>query len=118
MILSTGSKVAIRKYAKIITNKIVSYPEKMLSKAIIETIEGFSPIVGREIAYRTVFGDKHVGLLLDIEKERLENSISRREKLLSNEGYINKAPQQIVENEKNSLLNDKKELEIIIDKLK
>ena len=52
------------------------------------------------------------------EKERLISSIERREKLLSNEGYVNKAPQQIVENEKNSLLNDKKELEIIIDKLK
>ena len=61
---------------KIITNKIVSYPEKMLSKAIIETIEGFSPIVGREIAYRTVFGDKQVSMLLDIEKERLENEVN------------------------------------------
>ncbi len=52
------------------------------------------------------------------EKERLINSIARREKLLANEGYINKAPQQIVENEKNSLINDQKELEIIIEKLK
>ena len=52
------------------------------------------------------------------EKERLINSIARREKLLSNVGYINKAPQQIVENEKNSLINDQKELELIIDKLK
>ena len=59
-----------------ITDKILLYPEKILSKAILECVEGFSPIVGREIAYRTVFGDKQVGLLLDIEKERLENEIS------------------------------------------
>lgn len=61
--------------ADYITNKILSYPEKMLSKAILERVEGFSPIVGREIAYRTVFGDKQVGLLSEIEKERLKNEI-------------------------------------------
>ncbi|MBQ8767209.1 MAG: NFACT family protein [Clostridia bacterium] len=59
-----------------IVNKILSYPEKMLSKAVLECVEGFSPIVGREIAYRTVFGDKQVGMLVSIEKERLENEIS------------------------------------------
>lgn len=59
-----------------IVDIILSKPEKMLSKAILECVEGFSPIVGREIAYRTVFGDKQVGLLSDIEKERLENEIS------------------------------------------
>lgn len=62
--------------ADFIASKILSYPEKMLSKAILESIEGFSPIVGREIAYRTIFGDKQVGLLTDIEKERLENEIN------------------------------------------
>ena len=29
--------------------------------------------MGREIAYRTIFGDKQVGLLSEIEIERLEN---------------------------------------------
>ncbi len=62
--------------ADYITNQILSYPEKMLSKVILECVEGFSPIVGREIAYRTVFGDKQVGLLSEIEKERLENEIN------------------------------------------
>ena len=54
-----------------ITDEILSYPEKMLSKAILECVEGISPIVARELAYRTVFDDKQVGLLSDIEKERL-----------------------------------------------
>ncbi|MBR5246607.1 MAG: NFACT family protein [Clostridia bacterium] len=62
--------------AHLITNKILNHSEKMLSKAILESVEGFSPIIGREIAYRTVFGDKQVGLLSDIEKERLENEIN------------------------------------------
>ena len=41
-----------------IVRKILSHSEKMLSKAILDVVEGFSPIVGREIAYRTIFGDK------------------------------------------------------------
>ena len=52
------------------------------------------------------------------EKERLELSIVRREKLLSNENYVNKAPKTIVENEKLTLEKEKKELDIIKEKLK
>jgi len=51
------------------------------------------------------------------EKERLISSIERREKLLSNENYVNKAPVDIVESERKSLAKDKDELEIIIKKL-
>lgn len=59
-----------------ITNEILNKPEKLLSKAIIEVVEGFSPIVARELAYRTVFGDKQSGLLNKIEIERLNNEIA------------------------------------------
>ena len=52
------------------------------------------------------------------EKARLENSILRREKLLSNENYVNKAPKEIVETERKTLEKEKQELEIIIQKLK
>ncbi len=52
------------------------------------------------------------------EKERLENSILRREKLLNNENYVNKAPKEIVETERKMLEKEKQELEIIIQKLK
>lgn len=58
-----------------IVNEILSKSEKLLSKAILECVEGFSPIIAREIAYRTVFDDKQVDLLTDIEKERLKNEI-------------------------------------------
>lgn len=58
-----------------VVEAILNKPEKMLSKAILDTVEGVSPIVSREIAYRTVFGDKQVSLLLDIEKERLLSEI-------------------------------------------
>ena len=52
------------------------------------------------------------------EKERLENSISRREKLLSNENYVSKAPANIVEQERNNLNLEKETLEAILTKLK
>ena len=71
----------------VITDIILSTPEKMLSKAILERIEGFSPIVGREIAYRTVFDDKQVGLLSDIEKERLIGEIETIKNEISNNEF-------------------------------
>jgi len=52
------------------------------------------------------------------EKERIELSIQRREKLLSNENYVNKAPKEIVESEKDQLAKEKRELENIESKLK
>ena len=52
------------------------------------------------------------------QKEVLESQIARREKLLSNPGYVNNAPKELVEEEKNKLENEKKELEIILWKLK
>ena len=52
------------------------------------------------------------------EKQRLEASIERREKLLSNENYVAKAPANIVEQERNNLKQEKENLEAIINKLK
>ena len=71
----------------VIADIILSTPEKMLSKAILERIEGFSPIVAREIAYRTVFDDKQVGLLSDIEKERIIGEIETIKNEISNKEF-------------------------------
>ena len=70
----------------------------------------------------TIYYDGSTNKTLELEnlykdKERLEASITRREKLLSNENYVNKAPKNIVENEKTTLEKEKKELEIIKEKL-
>ena len=61
--------------AEEITEKIFLQGSKMLSKSVLDIVGGISPIVGREIAYRTVFGDKQVSNLSEIEKERLLNEI-------------------------------------------
>ena len=51
------------------------------------------------------------------EKERLINSIERRKKLLSNENYINKAPSNIVNKEKDDLSKEEQDLKLIIEKI-
>lgn len=78
-----------------VANQIFSKGEKMLSKAILDVIEGFSPIVCRELAYRTVFGDKQVGLLSEIEKERLINELH----ILKNEIIQNSSANMLISNE-------------------
>ena len=51
------------------------------------------------------------------EKMVLESQISRREKLLSNQGYVNNAPKELVEEERNKLENEKRQLIVINNKL-
>ncbi len=47
------------------------------------------------------------------EIEILKKSIERRKKLLSNEGYINKAPKQIVDSEKEKLKEEQEKLKLL-----
>ena len=51
------------------------------------------------------------------EKEKLEQSIERRKKLLSNVNYVNKAPANVVENDRLSLEKEQLKLEEILSKL-
>ena len=48
---------------------------------------------------------------LESEMKRLESEVARGEKMLSNPGFINKAPQAKIEQEKEKLANYKKMLE-------
>ena len=53
---------------------------------------------------------------LDKEIARLQNEVTRGEKMLSNPGFIAKAPQEKIELEKNKLESYKKELQQYLDK--
>lgn len=61
--------------AECIASAVFEKGSKMLSKAVLDTVGGISPIVSREIAYRAVFGDKAVSDLSKIEKERVLSEI-------------------------------------------
>ena len=50
---------------------------------------------------------------LNKEKEDLLKSIERREKLLSNENYVSKAPKQVVDKDRDTLEQEKSRLEFI-----
>lgn len=51
------------------------------------------------------------------EKETLEKSITRRESLLANENYVAKAPEKIVNQEKESLSTEKEKLDLVNKRL-
>ena len=51
------------------------------------------------------------------EKENLESSIARRTKLLSNENYVAKAPEAIVNQERESLAQEEAKLKVVLDRL-
>ena len=72
----------------------------------------------------TIYFDFDNSANLEKEKEKLENekvqllqNIERREKLLSNENYVAKAPAHLVEQERSTLDKEKAQLEIILSKL-
>ncbi len=55
---------------------------------------------------------------LEKEKNSLEASIERRKKLLSNEKYVKNAPKQIVDMEKEKLLDEENKLKALKEKIK
>lgn len=75
-----------------LSKEICSSGDKMLSKAILDRVEGISPIVAREIAYRTVFGDKQCDMLSALENERLNNELQN----LKNEITGKNSPQMLL----------------------
>ena len=103
-----------------LTKENIAYQEE------IDTFESIS------IDYKTNVFDANLNFYYEIstedrekekeallkQKEVLESQIARREKLLSNEGYVKNAPKALVEEEKTKLANEKEELETINWKLK
>ena len=55
---------------------------------------------------------------LEKEKTRLEAEVVRGEKMLSNPGFVNKAPEAKIKEEKEKLENYKKMLETVVERLK
>ncbi len=81
----------------------------------IETIT-FSDI-SVDIYYDNSKNLKELREALEKERDNLVSSIARREKLLSNDNYVNKAPSKVVEAERENLAREKERLEEILKKI-
>ena len=67
-----------------------------------------------DLYYQKVLTEEDIKLK-EKQIETLKSNISRREKLLSNEGYVNKAPKELVMSEKVKLEDEKKLLEKLLN---
>ena len=110
------------------TNKILLQNKNILDKLLknkeLENYQELDTVIFNFMGDNvTLYYDNSLNKTAEIEglykeKDRLEVSIKRREKLLSNENYINKAPKNIVENERQTLEKERQELKVVKEKLK
>ncbi|MDD2203665.1 MAG: valine--tRNA ligase [Bacilli bacterium] len=98
---------------------------KLLKGKIVNSFSSETKKINILFPYGTIIlgyigtdNDEDIKVSLNKEKELLLNNIARREKLLSNEGYINKAPKEIVLEERNKLSEEKDKIMLIDEKLK
>lgn len=55
---------------------VLQKSDKLLSSAVLSTIEGISPVIAREIAYKTCYDDPNVCELSQEEVQRLESAVT------------------------------------------
>ncbi len=101
--LAFGSSLEVKNSSK-------DVPEDSIN-VIIEGIELYMPLEG-------LIDKEEEKKRLEEEKKRLEGEVARCEKMLSNPGFINKAPKAKVEEEQEKLKNYKEMLEKVVEKLK
>ena len=95
---------------------------KMLKLNIDESFTGStiiysSPLLKIEF-YINENNKEEQTLKIENEIEKLKKSIEKREKLLKNENYINKAPKNIVDLDREKLKKEKEKLSILSSKAK
>ncbi|MBQ8681454.1 MAG: valine--tRNA ligase [Bacilli bacterium] len=96
---------------------------KLEGKEVTEVPEGYAKELIKledlslSIIYDNSKNEEELLSSLKKEQDRLIKSIERREKLLSNENYLKKAPANIVETERLALAKEKEQLDLIVDKL-
>ena len=101
--LGFGNKVTIK------TDK-AGIPEDAIS-IVKDNIELYMPLEG-------LVDLEEERKRLEAEKERLESEVARCEKMLSNPGFINKAPEAKINEEKEKLAKYKQMLEKVLESLK
>ena len=110
-----------KKYQDILTKMLKLDVSQCLDKIEDETLTCLSlPYQNDTVSlyYDGSANKEEERLKLEENKASLEQSITRREKLLANENYVSKAPSHIVEQERTNLEKEKAELQLIIEELK
>ena len=111
------SNIADKNLEKIVLDMLKLNDKVVMDKSNLESVEIKCQDLILNIIYDNSANLKEEQEKLTIEKEKLITSIAHREKLLSNQNYVSKAPKEIVENEKNCLKLEKEKLDHIIKKL-
>ncbi len=95
---------------------------KMLKLNITERIEGKKIVYTSPLIKITFYINDESALeqnkKIEEEIEKIKQSIEKREKLLQNENYINKAPKNIVELDREKLEKEKQTLQVLLDKIR
>ena len=65
-----------------VIRRIASYPEKLLSSALLNTLSGVSPLLAKELAYRVCLGDKTVNTLQEPHYARLIKELNELKEML------------------------------------
>jgi len=94
--------------------KLLKIQDNIVNKPLgIKSYKVFSSRVKAQIFFEKVETEKDK-FVKDAQIKMLTDSINRREKLLSNENYVNKAPFHIVEMDRKKLEEEKKKLEELL----
>ena len=64
--------------------RVLTYENKALSSAILNTLSGVSPLIARELAYRVTLGDPPAAALTDGAKDRLVHELTALKTLVEN----------------------------------
>ena len=94
--------------------KMLKLKDNIVDKPLgIKAYKVFSNKIKATIFFEKVESEAEK-LAKDAQIKLLTESINRREKLLANENYVNKAPAKIVELDRNKLIEEKKKLEELL----
>lgn len=110
------NKNILEKLLKLDNDSLISKDDfEVCDMSIIPLSLSFGNI---EIAFKKEINIDQELERLNKDKENLEKSIQKREKLLANENYTSKAPKQVVDKDRNQLELEKAKLDDIIRQIR